>query len=482
MTDQQRWDMLHATAGGPCESPGLDRLAGRGVSFTNAHTVCALCTPARASIFTGVYPHTHGLINNCDMFSLVHRNLPHREMFLHPLLAKQGYSLGYFGKWHIDSDFTPMDEGFEGVSVPAYGLSPAPGYDFGPTPMRGYEEHLRKRGLKVPAFHPTVTTDRGIVAAGYIDDPVEATVPYFLTEKTIEFVRREAKAGKPFFATLQFWGPHEISKPTRFYLDRYSPESIPLWGSYGDDLAGRPYQYLRHRDEFECWYHGVSRLGEAGWRRAIASYFAHSTMIDVQIARLLDELASLGIEENTVIAYCSDHGNYSGARGGLFDKGVAMFEDIYHIPMFFSWPGVTSARTQDQLVSHIDIMPTFLEIAGATLPKNLHGQSLVPILQDPGSAGRDAFIAENHGTYYLHDQRMVVSGGYKYVFTPYDRDELYDLKGDPYELHNLIDDAGLRETRARLRRRLFELASSNGDPLAQVVKGYHVDDVGKIEA
>ncbi|MFW5811877.1 MAG: sulfatase-like hydrolase/transferase [Alkalispirochaetaceae bacterium] len=472
MTDQQRYDMLNATVGGPCRSPGLDELARTGVTFTEARTPCALCTPARASLFTGLYPHNHGLLNNCDMFSAVHRNMPHRERFLHLHLAAAGYNLGFFGKWHVDTDYTPLDEGFEGVSVPAYGLDASPGYGFRSYPMPAYDDYLRRRGLTQPEFHPTVTTDAGKELAGYIDDPLEASVPFFLSEEAISYMREKEKGESPFFATVQFWGPHEVAKPSKSYLDQYTLEEVPIWENYEDDLSERPAQYLRHRDEFECWYYGASELGPARWREATRAYFAYSTMIDDQILRLLRSLEELGIAENTVVLYTSDHGNYSGARGGLFDKGVGMFEDIYRVPMFLRWPGVTGPRRQEQLVSVMDLMPTVLDIAGAELPEGLDGESLVPILREPCNPGREEFVAEDHGTYYLHSQRMIVHNGYKYVFTPYDSDELYNLNEDPQELRNLIGRPEEAATLRELRRRLIARTRESNDPLSAVIEGF----------
>lgn len=470
--------MLNATVGGPCKSPGLDELAATGVTFTNARTPCALCTPARASMFTGLYPHTHGLLNNCDMFSVVHRNLPDRKQFLHPLLKAGGYRLGYFGKWHIDSDYTPIDEGFEGLSVPGYGFDAAPGYTFLPHSMPEYDAYLARNGFQWPRFHPTVQTDTGRIMAGYVDSPVEATVPYFLAEEASAFMRSMTDQGAPFLATVQFWGPHEVSKPTQSFLEDYPRRELPLWSTYRDDLSGRPAQYRRHRDEFECWYYGASELGEERWREAIRAYFAYSTMIDVQIQRLLRQLETLGIAENTVVVYCADHGNYCGARGGLFDKGVGMFDDIYRVPMFVRWPGVTDARRQDQFVSIMDIMPTILEIAGNDLPEGLHGESLVPILRSPAASWREDFVAEDHGTYYLNCQRMIVCGNYKYVFTPYDFDELYDLERDPDEMRNLADDPEYHEIAHDLRRRLVVRTAEYGDPVSDVIKGFHWRDLG----
>ncbi|NOY10142.1 MAG: sulfatase-like hydrolase/transferase [Spirochaetes bacterium] len=477
MTDQQRFDMLHACNGGACSSPGLDELAGTGVNFTNAHTVCALCSPARASVFTGMYPHKHEMMNNCDMFSIIRNNFTHPEMFLYPLLEGNGYKLGYFGKWHIDSDISAIDRGFQGISVPGYGLDPGADYGFKTRPVNEYDNYIKEKGFKLPEFHPTVTTDQDLVMAGYIDDPVEASVPYFLTDKAIDFMRSQTLSQSPFFITLQFWGPHEISKPTYSFFKRYSSDKIPLWGNYTDDLKNRPYQYLRQRDEFECWYHGCSRLGPEKWKEVITSYYAHSTMIDYEILRILNELTKLGIDENTVVLFTSDHGNYSGARGGLFDKGVAMFEDIYHIPLFIRWPKVTTSRIQKQLVTNMDIMPTIIEMAGIDIPDGLHGQSLVPLLKDEKLKGREDFMAQNHGTYYLHSQRMLLWEHYKYVFTPYDIDEMYNLKEDPQELRNLLPELEGSKVVRELRNRLYRTSKLYDDPLSKVIKGYHWKDI-----
>ncbi len=237
-------------------------------------------------------------------------------------------------------------------------------------------------------------------------------------------------------------------------------------------MAGRR-STRRHRDEFECWYHGASQLGEQGWREVTAHYYAYSRMIDDQVARLLDELDRLGLAGSTAVIYTADHGNLCGARMGLYDKGVGMFEDTYHIPMFVRWPGFAPpGQTRDHLVSNMDVFPTILDIAGADIPGGLDSRSLLPVLTDPSAAWRDDLMSWSSGTYYLHSQRMLRWKDYKYVFTPYDTDELYDLHEDPLEMNNRIDAPALREAKTEIRRRLIANARQANDPLAYVMQGY----------
>jgi len=462
MTDQQRYDYL-SVHGGACPAPALERLASEGTVFENAYSVCSLCTPARASVFTGKYPHKHGLFNNCDMFSVVHERLPEEHVVLSALLAETGYACGYAGKWHIDRDRSALDHGFEGYSLPGYG---------NPWQDATYQEYLAAKGLTPPTQVPVIEVENRPMTF-VMDGPTEATVEHFQTDMAIDLLRKYAGEPRPFFLTVQYWGPHEPSRPTREYADRFPPETTPLVPGFDDTLEGRPRQYVRHRDEFECWYYGVSRLSRDTWRDATSKYYAYSAMIDDQVGRVLTELDTLGLAEDTLVLYTTDHGNLCGSRGGLYDKGVAMFEDTYHIPLLARWPGVTTPGTrQHQLVSNMDVFATVLDVAAARVPEDVDSRSMTPILRDASAPWRDDLMSWSAGVYYLHSQRMLRWEHYKYVFTPYDIDELYDLDTDPVETVNRIGDAALADVKAEMRRRLISTAQRAADPLAEVMQGY----------
>ncbi len=463
MTDQQRYDYLSVN-GGQCPAPALERLAAEGAAFDNAYSVCSLCTPARASVLTGKYPHKHGLFNNCDMFSVVRERLPEDQTLINAPLAGAGYTCGYAGKWHIDRDLSALDHGFEGYSLPGYGN---PWHD--PT----YRDHLAACGLTPPELIPVIEVENRPMTF-VLDGPTEATVEHFQTDLAIDLLRKYAEDdGRPFFLTVQYWGPHEPARPTKEYADRFPPEDTPLVPSFEDTLEGRPEQYRRHRDEFECWYYGVSRLSRDAWRKATAMYYAYSAMIDDQVSRVLAELDALGLADDTLVLYTTDHGNLCGARGGLYDKGVAMFEDTYHIPLLARWPGVIAPGARHgQLVSNMDVFATILDVAGARVPDDVDSRSMAPILRDPSAAWPDDLMSWSSGVYYLHSQRMLRWDRYKYVFTPYAIDELYDLEADPVETENRIDDPSLADVRTEMRKRLIANATRAADPLAEVMQGY----------
>lgn len=462
VTDQQRYDYL-SVHGGACRTPALERLAAEGVRFDNAYSVCSLCTPARASMLTGQYPHKHGLFNNCDMFSLVRERLPEDAVLLNDLLAQAGYACGYSGKWHIDRDLSALDRGFEGFSLPGYG---------NPWGDKAYLQYLADNGLKLPVPIPVVPVG-GTPMAFVLEGEPEATVEHFQTNIALDLMRTYAEAERPFFLTVQYWGPHEQVRPVRQYADLYPGSRTPLVPAFDDTLEGRPRQYRRHRDEFECWYHGSSKLTPDQWREVTAKYYAYTAQIDDQVARVLAELDRLDLADNTLVLFTTDHGNLCGSRGGLFDKGVAMFEDTYHIPFLVRWPGVAKPGTRcASLISNMDIFSTLLDAAGLAVPAGVDSRSLLPLFDDAQAAWREELMSWSSGVYYLHSQRMLRWQHYKYVFTPYDIDELYDLQSDPEERRNRIDDPILAGVRTELRGRLIRCAERAGDPLANVMRGF----------
>lgn len=463
MTDQQRFDMLSIN-GGQSKSPALERLVDGGINFTNAYTPCSLCSPARASLFTGRYPHRHRMMNNCDMFHAMTEELPESEILLGDYLQEKGYDRGYVGKWHVGKRSTPMDKGFEGFSCPGYG-SPSGG-NF----HKEYQTYLDDNNLKPPRFAPVVPVGGGKFA-GYLEGDIEATIDYFIIEKSLELLKKFHRNGNPFFLTLQFWGPHEQAIPTKHYYDMYPPEDVELWGSFHDDLHGRPLQYARFLKELNSQYFGAHENSAERWKKINASYIAYNTMIEEQTVRFLDALDDLNLND-TVTIYSSDHGNSAGMRGGFCQKAMTMFEDLYHIPLVVNWPGVTRTETRTQLVSNMDVFSTVLDLIDADSRNDVDGRSLVPLLSSSDVPWRESFMAQRHGAFYLHSQRMLRWKNFKYVFTPYSIDELYDLERDPYELENRIDDEELAPIRLELRRRLLKEIENSDDPIFTAAKGY----------
>jgi len=445
MSDQQRYDSLSCVGRSICKTPFLDELASRGVRFDNAYSVCALCSPARASMLTGLYPHNHRMTRNNDWPDPqeVVRDLPGHIGLISQYLIEAGYNCGYSGKWHCGHKKVPSTYGFVGMDVPDYG---------NPYKTREYTLYISSRGLERPRI---ISSERkGPVEVGTLSESAEACEPHFVAEFAIglmeKFGREWERDGKPFMLFVSFWGPHHPYLVPEPYASMYNPEDIELWPNFHDKLVDKPYVQKRF---LETW----GEPDEEIWRKAIAKYWGFCTFIDAEVGRLLNALREMNLENDTAVIFSTDHGDMTGSHGGFWDKGPFMYEETYHIPMIIYWPGKSSGgRKCNKLVSNMDLAATVLDIAGAPLPENLDGRSLVPLLHDPDADWPDDLMCEFHGHRFPYPQRMLRWGHYKYIFNVGDHDELYDLEADPYEMVNLINDQAMISVVKECRRRLLK--------------------------
>ena len=458
MTDQHRLDAINCYANGICRTPHIDRLADMGVRFETAYTVCPVCSPARASIMTGQYPHAHGITANIhDLGSSVHE-LSDRPSLLSRRLQALGYRCGYTGKWHLGSDrprsfgaknttSLPADVGFTGMSVAGHG--------HGGFTTREYREYLSASRLS-PRLRRERQVLRKIMDYGIVDDERE-TVPHFLANYTIRLVEELSQDSEPFFIWHSFWGPHHpYFSSSRFY-DLYRDEEIPEWPNYRwDDLDERaPLQVklLPNRKD-STW---------DDWAEAIRHYYAFVSLIDAQIGRLLDYLEERHLLDDTVIIFTSDHGETLGSHGGLFDKGWHHFEEIQRIPLIVYLPKkhfperVLSGTTLKRWATTLDLYPTLLDIAGAAEPTvGVPGSSLLPTVHGDDAVRPRNVVVEFHGVNSLATSMLTLrSGRLKYGWNCSNRDELYDLERDPHEMHNLVADPAYQGDLARLRQELY---------------------------
>jgi arylsulfatase A-like enzyme len=467
MTDQQRYDSVSAHGRGPCRTPALDRLAAEGVRFDQAYTFCALCSPARASMLTGRYPHNHHMWNNCDMMQWASADLPEGERLISQDLEPLGYANGFVGKWHCGCDKVPSDYGFEGMDVPRYG---------NPYRTAEYAEYCRQRALREPAIVDAIDggswDGRFNAQGGVADGPQEASSSYFLAEYAIEMLERYAQrrrdTGEPFHLFLSLWGPHHPYYPPEPYASMYDPDQIELWPNMHDPLENKPRIQKRFRESF--YPAGQSHPPEV-WRQLIAWCWGFTSFVDAQIGRVLDKLHELGLTDETVVLFSTDHGDMTGSHGGFWDKGEYFYEEIYHIPQIIRYPGVAPAGVvRNELVSNMDLATTALDIAGAPVPENHDGRSLVPLLAEGDVDWPDDLMCEYHGHRYLYSQRMLRWGRYKYNWNAPDMDELYDLDADPHELTNRVDDPLLADVASECRRRLVDWVHKTDDPLVHAAE------------
>ena len=272
-------------------------------------------------------------------------------------------------------------------------------------------------------------------------------------DKTIELIDGYAGSEQPFMIASNFFGPHFPYAVPAPYDTIYDPDSVERWGNFDEQFINKP---LIQQKEMLRW--NASHLTWPDWQKVIAAYWGYCTFIDDQVQRILDCLETNGLAEDTVIVFSTDHGDMLGSHR-LFNKGFHMYEETHHIPLVIRYPdGTSPGTTCDEFVNLVDLMPTFLELGGAVGSDNLDGRSIVPLLRgETVDDWPDDVFAEFHGYEpTLASVRMVRTDSWKYVYNPYSEDELYDMKSDPHELHNLANHLGYKHVLRRMKARMVD--------------------------
>ena len=456
LTDQQHLSGVGCYDGQPSFTPQADAIATQGTRFTSAFCHSPLCSPSRAALFTGLLSHRFGEVKN-DL------TIPAGTPHLASLLNGAGYRLGYAGKWHADARTVPTSLGFEGRDHPGYGF-PFPLYlsPVDPAQMvsdrNPYYEYLMERGYDVPLLANPLRTwtperrDTVYPLYGRLDCPVEATIPYYVGDEAVRLVRsfcsRRDQDGQPFFAWVNFWGPHNPCYIPEPYWSLVDPVAIDRPASAEDALTGKP-----HTHERLSKYWGVHDAPWSFWQGYLAAYFGYCRLIDDQVRRILGVLTETQADEDTIVIFASDHGDMMG-RHRLLDKGPFSYDDIYRVPLLVGGPRVRTGACDEFVYLH-DLFPTILGMAGVEIPP-CDGASLLPLLSDDeGWQSRDEVFGEFDYQICASTQRVVRTRTHKFVFNASDTCELYDLMDDPDELHNRVNDPALTEVKEELKGRLL---------------------------
>jgi arylsulfatase A-like enzyme len=471
MTDQHRVDTLGAYGNIRARTPHLDRLAAEGTRFDRWYTPTAICTPARASLLTGLAPFRHKVLANHERNVGYQEDLPDGTFTFPVALRERGYNVGMVGKWHAGTIKAPADYGFDGPHLPGW---------HNPVEHEDYLAYLKENGL--PAYG---ITDRirgtlpnggpGNLLAARLQQPLEATFEYFMANRTIEMLRRYA-AGftserQPFFLALNFFGPHLPYIVPDEYFDLVDPETVPLPKSIAETFAGKPpvqANYSAH------WTFDTMPIELT--RKLIAVYWGYVTLIDEQIGRVLAVLDELGLRDDTAVFFTCDHGEFTGSHR-LHDKGPAMYEDIYRTPGIIRIPGAPP-QVRDEFVSLLDCTATILDLAGIPSASTVDSRSLVPIVRGERPPWPPDIVGEFHGHHFPYPQRMLRDERYKLVINPDSTNELYDLEIDPDELLNVYRHPEMAPVRRRMLRRLYELLVARDDRFYHwMTSMYEVGDV-----
>jgi arylsulfatase A-like enzyme len=421
LMDDLRWDAL-GIAGHPfVKTPNIDRIGKEGAHFLNNFTTTPLCAPSRASFLTGQYIHTHGVIDNTN-----HNELSHKLITSAVHLQKAGYDTGFMGKWHMGNDSSPRPGWNRWISFRGQGQ---------------YDNPL----LNIDGKEETVP--------GYITD--------ILTKNAVDFIR--AQRSKPFLLYVAEKAVHGPFIPAARHKNLFADEVIHRPASAEDNLEGKP--MLQRK---------VGNLpplkpGSGSSDDLIKNQMRCLTAVDEGVGQMIRALEETKQLDNTVFMFCSDNG-YMWREHGLSDKRPA-YEESIRIPLLARYPSMIKAGTKiNQLTLNIDIAPTFLDLAGLPVPKEMQGRPLTPLLQGKSPKWRESFFAEYFeevGNPRIATWQAVRTEHWKYIRYPYlpGMDEIYDVKEDKLELKNKISDpaaqGALRQAKAEFEK--VRKASGTGD-------------------
>ncbi len=450
MTDHQRADT--ALPDHPSITPNLDRLAEEGVTFTNTFCPSPHCCPSRATFFSGLYPSRHGVWNNICNPQALSRGLNEGVELWSDDLAEAGYNLHYMGKWHVSVEESPKDRGWTEHTVSAVkGTHHGVTWDYYKKVAKEPEDTERGEG---EILRPGYWTNRIYGASERTGDRDQQVF-----HEALDLIPQLAGEEGPWGLYVGWGGPHDPYMVPQKYLDLYDIEDVPLPPSYRDEMADKPAVYQRMRKM------RFGQLSEREVREAIRHFWAYCTYLDDMFGQLLKALEETGQADNTVVVYTSDHADYVGEHG-LFAKGIPCFQGAYHIPAVIRWPdGIRNpGRQVEAFVSEADFAPTFIEMAGLVVDRYFTGASLMPFLRDEEpEAWRDAIHTQCNGVELYYTQRSVMTKDFKYTFNGFDWDELYDLRADPHEMHNLADDPMYEAVKREMCRRMWQFAYEEDD-------------------
>ena len=427
--DQHRGTIMGCAGDKQVQTPNLDQLASEGIRFSHAASSSPVCSPFRGTMQTGLYPHTHGVIGNNILLD------PELTGFAE-VFADAGYATGYIGKWHLDG----------GVPESGSGGFIAPG------PRRqGWQEwHAHEKGH---SFFDVWTFDDEGNKVHMEDYDWE---PTWHTDMALDFAKRPRDAETPWLFYLGYGPPHKPQECPDRFLDLYDPDTFEL----PPDVQGR-----------------FSEEMERDLRRAYQVYYGQVTAVDYEIGRVMQGLEDLGVAENTIVIYVSDHGDLLGSHvegashveeGDLRGKG-SPYATAFRVPCIVRWPErVAAGQVCDALVSSVDFTPTILDLAGLDIPEAMQGDSMAGWCLD-GNGPRNEVVYLGLGRGQAgHGWRAVWDGRYVYSLMKYN--VLYDHEEDPFEMHNRFEDDGYADVRAQLNEQMIRMAMSKEDPAIDAVR------------
>ena len=517
MVDQQHPGCLGYAGHPVVRTPHIDALAGSGVAFARAYVANPLCMPSRASVFTGLTTRGHRVRMNGIQLD------PALPTFT-DALRRAGYRTHAAGKLHFGTSGTPRGVPLDQVDPVGFPEAralwqerfirdlPLPYHGFESVDFIGGHGHgcwgeyvqwlEREHPAQAPLFHQAAPLGPPSPARTQFNRqsykwalPEELHPMRWIADRAAAFLdergRRAAAAAaggasaQPFLLFASFQDPHPPFAPPAPWCYRYDPADVPPPRRREGELDALPPHF---RQQFETALvtkgnHGQPMRDTEPYRAECAAhYYGLIEMVDQQVGRILDAVRRNNLEADTVIVFTADHGEALGDHG-MWGKGPYHFDGVVRVPLVVHWPGrIGAARRHDGVVSLLDLPPTFLDQAGVPIPDGTEpgqppeapqappawpGRSLRGLLEAGAedAPARTALIEEDED-YLGFRMRTLVTDRYRltaYSGQPYG--ELFDLRADPHEYHNLWDDPSRRSLRDDLRLALLDRIMESDTPL-----------------
>ncbi len=469
-SDQQRCDTMACYGNTWINTPNLNELALRSFIFRNAYVTQPVCTPSRASIMTGLYPHAAGPVLNRLALA---ENIPCIGEMVSP-----DYHRAYFGKWHLGhgdqaqhgfTTWVSTEDGHRGQLERGGPLSN----------LSDFHRHLLDSGFQPDRDAGEIMT---FTPNGRTAMPTEHQMAPWLGDRAAEFIDRNRE--QPFVMYVSCLEPH--SPYIGPLQDMYNPDDLPV----GPTFLKKPENvsllhrvkadyYLRYMnggdptgDDYMTGWAAVGEdvTTEAGWRALRAHYFASVSLVDMMVGKITSALERNGLSDNTIVVFTSDHGDLLGDHAMLEKR--SFYEESARVPLLMAIPGLS--REQREIggsFSHIDLVPTLLDLLGDPIPGHLHGASRLGVLEGREALDDNDVIVEWNGVRWGHFDRgmatpeidrmnhsmwrSIVCDRWKLNLCAGDQSELFDLNTDPFEETNLFNDPAqkdrIRDMTARVR-------------------------------
>ena len=395
------------------KTPNIDKLAARGMAFTNAHCQAPICAPSRASLFTGLYPHTTGLYYQFTDPDLKEKNEAiEKTKFLPDYLEDYGYKTLGAGKIFHGGDENGVFQEYNNVFHKM---------KFGP-----YLKD-RKRVNYNPSWFPNKR--KGTVTDwAPIDLPDSTMIDYKIADWAIN--KLDEKHEKPFFMAVGFVRPHVPWYVPKKWFDMFEGVDIKVPDYNPNDFDDIP-EISKRLHEISAMPDTDWLIKEKKWKGMVKGYLACMAFVDAQIGKVLDKLETSAYKENTLIVLWSDHGYHLGEKDRTAKH--SLWERATHIPLIFAGKGVTSGTTTNKPVGLIDLYPTLLDVANLPSNNQNEGHSLLPLIKNRNATWEHAAL-----TSYGYKNTSLFKGDFHFIQYRDNTGELYNLKEDPNEWNNLF--------------------------------------------